>query len=391
MEKKNETMLTTRDGETVPAATALALNYQAVLNWKLAVKQSLQHVFQQLLNDITKNPATHCVSSQETQYAKQLEELLSKASRTMKPAAHQLWVPYSEALANWEKHQTKPATSKALKAEDAKTAAVEAAVKRANEKLGREIQAAKEADEAAKQLLALSPAAAEAEAKKAQSRAKQVEVETKLLPYALGKAFVDANEGPRRLIQSATNSVKVTYPRDMASAIKEGSDPTGMTAVCSFCGAEHTLGDNYFFVLNRNGENKSITVFKAQLLWLPVRNKEGTEEYRNRSGRYEGLLKKLPVLACNECARLARKMAEAEGVVKDALPNSGSVLEPVLAAVLKTKQEREDERKTASHLSVTWRESENAKSSRRDNHKGRREDRQGKRGRFNPNALRDDE
>lgn len=347
------TMITTRDNEQVPAGSALTLNWEGVLARKLSVSRGpMQEVIQCLLNDLRDNPTIHAVANEETEHAKKINSVLAniKVRRTPAPA---LWVPYLEAMANWQSRQSsaaKPDSPKATTAEDAQAAAVKAAIDRANAKIEREKKQAEAEKQAAAQLAALSPAAVLHAKARADRQAEMDRLTDIIRPYALGQACVNTNSRPTGLVLDAEHGVGISFAQDIAASIPDGCEPAKTIVPCAFCGKEHTLGDNFSFTLKRDGEEKQVTVFRAQLLWLAAKTEDGSADYVYKGGEKDGQAKKLPVLVCNECAKIARDIGKAEDLPYTVMPNYGSALDLVVRAHVKAQAEKQAERGTRATL-----------------------------------------
>jgi hypothetical protein len=370
--KTNETtMVTTRDNENVLAESALTLNWDGVLARKLSVpKGPMQDAIQAILNDLRKDPTLHAVSSEETEHAKKLNQLLG-AIKVKRQPVPPLWVSYSEAYANWLSRQgaaksaEKPATN-----DDAKNAAIAAVRARAQAKLDKERAQVKANADAAQALAGLSVSATEADAKRKEREAEEARLAEIIGQYALGRARVNQNSRPTGLVVGK-NGIGLSFAQDIAASIPDGCDPASTLVPCVFCGHEHALGDNF----TKKGAEKP--TFRMHLLWLPARTQDGTQDYVNLKGDYEGQPKKLPVLACSKCSGIAYSLAKAEcpELPEDAdeaarkmarafMPNSGPALDLVQRAYLKAKAERDAQRGTQTTLRANF--EERTKGGRRD-------------------------
>lgn len=345
------TTVKTADGQTVPASEALCLNWDGVLARKLSVPRGpMQDAIQALLDDHRNDPTIHAVANEETEHAKLIAGALAniKVRRTPAPA---LWVPYLEAMANWQSRQSAPAkpATEAPSKEDAQAAAVQAAIKRANDKIAREQKQAETNRQAAAALASLSPAAAQHAKARAERQAETDRLTDIIRPYALGQACVDTNSRPKGLMVGE-HGVGISFAQDIATSVPEKCEPTNTVVPCTFCGKEHTLGDNFSFTLKRDGEEKQVTVFRAQLLWLAAKTEDGSADYIYKGGEKDGQAKKLPVLVCNECAKIARDIGKAEGLPYAVMPNYGSALDLVVRAHVKAQAEKAAERGTRATL-----------------------------------------
>lgn len=364
------TTLRKEDVETIVTSDALTLNWEGVLARKLSVpKGPMQEAIQCLLNDLRENPAIHAVSRPDTPHAAKIEAALANIKVRREPVPP-LWVPYLEACANWRSRQSAPAKPadplKAATAEDSQAAAVAAALKRAEAKVAAERKKAEDAAKAAEALAALSPNAKKHADERAEREAERAQMAEKIRPYALGQACVDRNSRPTGLSVSETEGVGLSFPQDIAGSIPEGYEPSELAVPCAFCGTEHKLGDSFSFTVHKNDGEKRVTVFRAQLLWLAARTENGADEYRYAGGDKAGSPKKLPVLACSDCAKLARELGRAENLPYELMPNSSSALELVARAHLKAQAEKADERGTRATLVAKFGDMAAAKGERRD-------------------------
>lgn len=355
-EMSSATLITTADGETIPASDALCLNWDGVLARKLSVHRGpMQDAIQSLLDDHKNDPAIHAVSRPDTPHAMKIESALANIQVRRQPVPA-LWAPYLDAVANWQSRQSapvKPAEAKPS-VEDAKAAAVKAALDRANAKLARDQKRAEESQQAAANLAALSPAAALREQRHAECQAEKERMENIIRPYALGQATVDRNSRPTGLELDANTGVGISFAQDIATSIPDGCEPANLLVPCAFCGREHKLGDNFSFTMKKNGEEKRVTVFRAQLLWLAAKTEDGSADYAYRGGDKDGSPKKLPVLVCSDCAKIARDIGRDENLPREFMPNYGSALELVARAHLKAQAEKDAERGTRATLVASF-------------------------------------
>lgn len=300
-EQKQETGLQgvtvkTLDGQIIQAEKAFCLNYARVLVTLKFAPPEYKEGIKGILRCSNEDPSEYCIDNvEEGPEAKELtrlfqEEISIKNGGNPLP---ELWIPYPDALTNWQKTQQRRQSPEQL------------AKKRAEEKRRKEQEEKKRKENVGKRFSSFVN-------KKTLKKLELAKLRTAGLvnTLLLGITNVDNNSGASMLKISGENledetNVPITYFNQIAVDVERSGEKAPQ--VCALCGTEHPLNGLDTYTAGQNGNSEVKSFYQMKILFVNARRADGKEFHTSNDKKNGGKKNtNFGICVCHECIKAAK-------------------------------------------------------------------------------------